>query len=72
MKFNNYHNIDAEAYFWRTYDGNEIDLIEEREKKLYGYEFKWRIDKKRKTKSFNWLSSYKIITKNDLNGFVFK
>lgn len=28
-------------YFWRTYDQKEIDLIEEREGKLFGFEFKY-------------------------------
>jgi len=28
-------------FFWRTYDQKEIDLIEEREGRLFGYEFKW-------------------------------
>lgn len=28
-------------YFWRTYDQKEIDLIEEREGKLFGYECKY-------------------------------
>lgn len=28
-------------YFWRTYDKKEIDFIEERDGKLYGYEIKW-------------------------------
>lgn len=32
-------------YFWRTYDRKEIDLIEEREGKLFGYECKYS-DKK--------------------------
>ena len=32
----------ANAYFWRTYAQQEIDLVEEREGKLFGYEFKWR------------------------------
>ncbi|MEA2065070.1 MAG: ATP-binding protein [Patescibacteria group bacterium] len=31
----------ANFYFWRTYDQKEIDLIEEREGKLVGYECKW-------------------------------
>jgi len=31
----------ANFYFWRTYDQKEIDLIEEREGTLFGYEFKW-------------------------------
>ncbi len=28
-------------YFWRTYDQQEIDLIEEIDAKLFAYEFKW-------------------------------
>ncbi|MBU4030842.1 ATP-binding protein [Patescibacteria group bacterium] len=71
MKFNAYHNIDAELYFWRTYDGNEIDLIEEKEKKLLGYEFKWNDKQKKIGKSFDWLNSYKMITKRNLGDFVF-
>lgn len=31
----------ANLYFWRTYDQKEIDLIEERDGKLFAYEFKW-------------------------------
>tara|TARA_R110002050_G_scaffold99874_4_gene207060 strand:+ start:6038 stop:6193 length:156 start_codon:yes stop_codon:yes gene_type:complete len=32
--------IFSNDYFWRTYDRQEIDLIEERDGQLYGYEFK--------------------------------
>jgi uncharacterized protein len=28
-------------YFWRTYDQQEIDWIEEREGNLFAYEIKW-------------------------------
>ena len=37
-------NLDRRAnyYFWRTYDQKEIDLIEEREGRIYGFEFKWQ------------------------------
>jgi predicted AAA+ superfamily ATPase len=31
----------ANLYFWRTYDQQEIDLVEERGGRLEGYEFKW-------------------------------
>lgn len=31
----------ANHYFWRTYDKKEIDLIEEAEGGLHGFEFKW-------------------------------
>jgi uncharacterized protein len=58
MKRNSYKKISVNYYFWRTYDQKEIDLIEERGGKLYGYEFKWKQDKKIKPPS-DWLSSYK-------------
>lgn len=41
LKYRAYHQIRANIYFWRTYDRQEIDLIEEYEGKLHGYEFKW-------------------------------
>lgn len=33
--------IYADNHFWRTYDRKEIDWIEEREGRLFGFEFKW-------------------------------
>lgn len=39
---------NTNVYFWRTYDGAEIDMIEEHNGKLTAFEFKWK--KKRKTK----------------------
>ncbi|MBM3191903.1 MAG: hypothetical protein FJZ63_04555 [Chlamydiae bacterium] len=33
--------LRSNNYFWRTYDQKEIDWVEEREGKLFGYEFKW-------------------------------
>jgi len=33
----------ANYYFWRTYDQKEIDLVEERDGKLFTYEFKWSV-----------------------------
>jgi len=46
----------ANFYFWRTYDQQEIDLIEEREGKLYGYEVKW--SKTKAKKPSDWLRAY--------------
>jgi predicted AAA+ superfamily ATPase len=48
LKYQEYHGIHANNFFWRTYDQQEIDWIEERDGKLFGYEFKWS-DKKIKT-----------------------
>jgi len=36
-----YNQIFANTYFWRTHTQQEIDYIEEREGKLFTYEFKW-------------------------------
>ena len=33
--------LHAAFYFWRTYDQKEIDLVEEREGRLTGYDCKW-------------------------------
>ncbi len=49
--------IYANAYFWRTYDQQEIDLVEEREGKLFGYECKWS-PRKVVSAPRSWLSSY--------------
>lgn len=40
FKSNAYKQLYANSYFWRTYDKKEIDLIEERDGNLSGYEFK--------------------------------
>lgn len=37
-----YQKLYSSIYFWRTHDRQEIDLVEEREGKLYGFEFKWK------------------------------
>lgn len=41
MKYLRYHNLDADQYFWRTTQQQEIDLIEDAGGDLTAYEFKW-------------------------------
>ena len=41
IKFLHYNQVFANQYFWRTVQQQEIDYIEEREGKLFAYEFKW-------------------------------
>jgi len=48
IKKQKYQQIISNNYFWRTYDKQEIDLIEEREGKLFAYEFKWNPKKSSK------------------------
>lgn len=45
-------------YFWRTWDKKEIDWVEMRDGKLFGYEFKWGDKKPSKSKNA-WLEAYK-------------
>lgn len=41
LKKQQYKQIWSNNFFWRTYDQKELDWVEEREGKLFGYEFKW-------------------------------
>jgi len=66
-KYNEYHRLNTNQYFLRTYDGAEIDLIEENNGKLNAYEFK--LTKKiTKDKSKDW-NSFKVINKENLWNF---
>jgi predicted AAA+ superfamily ATPase len=46
LKQNVYHQEHINFYFWRTYDGAEVDLVEEKNGKYRAWEFKW--NKRRK------------------------
>lgn len=48
IKKHTYEDYYGNFYFWRTYDGQEIDLVEEIDGKLAGFEFKWSESKKNK------------------------
>lgn len=48
IKYQKYNNMLVYNYFWRTYDQQEIDWIEDRGGKLYAYEFKWKSKRKAK------------------------
>jgi predicted AAA+ superfamily ATPase len=45
LKYQSYKRISSNNYFWRTYEQQEIDWVEERDGSLFGYEFKWKEDK---------------------------
>ena len=61
-----YQNIYGSFYFWRTYGGQELDLVEEREDTLTGYEFKWSDKKKQKAPS-DWFKGYTNATFSLIN-----
>lgn len=45
LKYQEYRRLMSNNYFWRTYEQQEIDWVEERDGSLFGYEFKWKEDK---------------------------
>lgn len=60
-------------HFWRTYDQQEIDLVEERGEELSAYEMKWRSQKKNPPVA--WLKSYpkstfQVIRPDNFHDFV--
>lgn len=56
LKKLSYQSVYANYFFWRSWSGQEVDFIEEREGKLFGYEFKWSEDKVKKPKL--WIDTY--------------
>lgn len=57
LKYRAYHGLYANAYFWRTYQNQEIDLIEEHSGQLLGYKFKWSPNKPASAPAL-WLGTY--------------
>lgn len=51
IKYQNYTKKNTINYFWRTYDQQEIDWIEEENGNLNAFEFKWNAKKKIKVPS---------------------
>jgi hypothetical protein len=73
MKKRKYQGIHANIYFWRTWEGEEIDLVEERDGKLFGYEFKYTSQKIKKAKT--WFETYpeaelQLITQDNYLDFI--
>ncbi|MCX8012733.1 MAG: ATP-binding protein [Rectinema sp.] len=56
-KYRSYRSINAAMYFWRTYQRKEIDLIEERDGRLFAYECKWS-EKKKARLPAAWAAAY--------------
>lgn len=73
IKRNAYKGYSPNLYFWRTYNQKEIDMIEERDGGLFGYEFKWgkKIPKAPKlwTETYNE-ASYTVYNPDNFLNFV--
>lgn len=68
-----YDGVYGGSYFWRTYTGAELDYVEERDGKLYGYEFKYGKQKPKAPRS--WLdtyanASYECVSPGDFHAFA--
>ena len=73
LKSKEYKRIHSNNFFWRTYDQQEIDLVEEREGQLFGYEFKYAPRKKKVPKA--WSQAYpeahfEVISKDNFLEFL--
>ena len=62
-KINN-NRILASQYFWRTYDGAEIDLVEQKQDEIYAYEIKY--NKIRKNPPVSWSKEFKDYSFNTI------
>mgnify|MGYP001615630274 FL=1 len=65
----------ANYYFWRTYDQKEIDLIEERNGKLSGFEFKYGDNKISRATREEFLAAYpngslELINQENIENFL--
>ncbi len=74
IKYCEYNKIYSNKYFWRTHSGQEIDYIEERDGKLYTYEFKWNKKKKSKIpiafkKAYDNYT-FEVITSDNYENFI--
>jgi hypothetical protein len=56
LKRQEYLGQAANNYFWRTYWQQELDFVEEREGRLFGYEVKW--GKAKVKPPTEWLAAY--------------
>ena len=73
LKFRKYNDIPTTQFFWRTYDGAEVDLVEDRDGLLWGYEFKWGNEH---TSLKSWReqknTKYEVINRENFINFVSK
>ncbi len=73
LKRQEYLGEQANNYFWRTYAGNELDLVEEREGRLFGYEMKWGESRPRLPKAWRTAypdASFQLINRDNYLEFI--
>lgn len=73
LKFQHYEGILSNNYFWRNWSRQEIDWIEEREGKIFAFEFKYSVQNHRLPREFSIIypdTEYKQISKENYLDFV--
>lgn len=74
MKKRSYEEAYANSYFWRTYEQQEIDLIEEKDGTFFAFEMKWKAPQKisapRKFSETYTNSEYTVIHPNNYLDYV--
>ena len=72
-KFLNNHRVNAEIYFWRTVQQQEIDYIEKINGRIFAYEFKLNKKRVKFSKTFKKAypnASLKVITMENFDEFL--
>lgn len=73
FKKQQYLNIYANNFFWRTYTQQEVDFVEEYNGEIFGYEIKWKFKPKYPPKTWKELypnANYQIISKENYLNFI--
>jgi predicted AAA+ superfamily ATPase len=74
LKKQAYTQAHTQAYFWRTYSQKEIDLVEEKDGRLHGFECKWSGSKKASAPK-EWRAAYpgstfSVVSKENYLDFI--
>lgn len=73
VKQNKYKDTFARMYFWRTKQQQEIDFVEEKNGKIFAFEFKWKTTAQTKLPK-TFLKAYspitKIVDRNNFREFI--
>lgn len=73
LKYQECNRLSSNNYFWRTYDQQEVDWVEERDGSLFGYEFKWKESKVKiptQWKNAYPDSSFEVINKDNFEKWL--
>jgi predicted AAA+ superfamily ATPase len=73
IKKNLNENDDNDFYFWRTYDGQEVDLVEVKGDEIAAFEFKWGDKQPKAPPAFSQnypQAIFQVINKNNYLEFI--